>query len=630
MSQEPKTSKSRTIDKASEKMMDKATSEKVSTAWDRFEAVKVQCSYGVKGICCRHCMLGPCRINPNDESSRGICGADAETMASRGLLRSAAAGCAAHSDHGYDVAHTLLLAAKGELPNYKIKDTKKLMAIAKEYGIDTTGKSVNEIGVLVAETAISEFEKAHGGLRFLKRMPEKRLKLWEKLGIVPEGVNSEIVTSLHRTNMGMGSDYYDTFMNSLRVSIADGWGGAMIATELTDILFGTPKPIRSKVNLGVLSEDMVNVLVHGHEPLLSMMIVEASQDKEIVELAKKAGSKGVNIAGICCTANEILMREGIPVAGNFLQQELAIVTGAVEAMVVDVQCIMPSLPSVAACYHTKIISTSKKAKVRDAIHVQFEETKAYETAKDILKIAIDNFKNRDKNKVNIPSESMDIIAGFSSETLSYMQGGVYRASYNPLVENIKNGKIFGVVGIVGCSNCKVQQDFANVTLAKELIKNNVFVVNTGCAAIASAKAGLMVPEAMELAGPGLREVCEAIGCPPILHAGSCVDNSRILVACTEMIKHGLGTDYDELPIAGAALEWMSEKAITIGNYFVAQGALVVIGVPHMVTGAPKLKKLMYEDIEGITGGKFAVEADPYKACELILNHIAAKRKKLGI
>ena len=431
--------------------------------------------------------------------------------------------------------------------------------------------------------------------------------------------------------MGVDMDYENLMLQGTRCALADGWGGSMIATELQDILFGTPVPVIGKANLGVLKEDEVNIVVHGHEPLLSEMIVIAANDKELLNFAKEKGAKGINIAGICCTANEILMRHGIPIAGNMLQQELAIITGAVEAMVVDVQCLMQSLPSIAQCFHTEIITTSPKAKIRGATHIQFNERNALESAKEIVKKAIEKFPKRQKEKVRIPKEAIEMIAGFSHETINYLLGGVFRASYRPLNDNIINGRIRGLAGVVGCNNVKVAHDEMHLAMVKELIKNDVLVLQTGCSAIASAKAGLMVPEAAKYAGSGLAEICETVGIPPVIHMGSCVDNSRILMAATAVVKEGgLGDDISDLPAAGAAPEWMSEKAISIGQYFVASGVFTVFGVTWPTLGSEKLTKFLFEGHEEIYGGKWAFEADPIKAAKLMIEHIDKKRKALGI
>jgi carbon-monoxide dehydrogenase catalytic subunit len=326
------------------------------------------------------------------------------------------------------------------------------------------------------------------------------------------------------------------------------------------------------------------------------------------------------------------MRHGLPVAGNFLQQELAILTGAVELMVVDVQCVMPSLAQVARCFHTKLVSTSEIAHTIDAEQITYHVATGYEQARGLIRAAIDNFARRDRGRVHIPKESMEIVAGFSNETIFHMLGGRFRSTFRPLNDAIIDGRIRGVAGIVGCSNPKVLVDNQHVRLARELIRRNVLVLETGCSAIACAKAGLLVPEAaLAEAGATLREVCEAVGIPPILHMGSCVDNSRILLAVTNLLNEGgLGEDISDLPVAGAAPEWMSEKAVAIAHYFVASGMYVVLGHPFWVAGSENLTRLLCEEMEGITGGRFDWEADPVQAAEKMLAHIEKKRDALGI
>ena len=430
--------------------------------------------------------------------------------------------------------------------------------------------------------------------------------------------------------MGVDQDHRNLMLHGSRTALADGWGGSMIATELQDILFGTPSPIRGQVNLGVLSETDVNIVVHGHEPVLSEVLVLAAQDPELLELARSQGATGINLAGICCTANEILLRHGLPVAGNILQQELAVATGAVDAMIVDVQCIMPSLPSASKCYHTHLITTSPKGKIDGATHYGITEEGALQTAREIVKKAILNFPNR--AEVHIPQEKMDLVAGFSHEAINYMLGGSFRGSYVPLNDNIINGRIKGVAGVVGCCNPKVPYDQGHIDLVGELIANDILVVQTGCSAISCAKAGFLVPDsAHKHAGKGLSEVCQAVGMPPVLHSGSCVDNSRILIALSEMVKAGgLGNDISDLPVAGAAPEWMSEKAVAIGHYFVSSGVFTVFGVGLPVMGSEVFSRHIFEEFEEIFGGKWAVELDSEKTAGMIIDHINGKREKLGI
>jgi carbon-monoxide dehydrogenase catalytic subunit len=629
----------KSIDQATVEMIDKATQDGIRVVFERAEEVK-PCPIGAEGSCCSLCAMGPCRVplpkgreeTPEEKKKRtGVCGATAETIAARNFLRKIAAGAAAHSDHGRRVAEAFLLAAKGEAPDFEIKDEQKLLQLALDLGVNIGDRSNNEIAIDIGEALINEFGKQGGELLLLKRAPLKRQELWRQLGVAPRGIDREVVEAMHRTHMGVDQDYQNLLRQGIRTALADGWGGSMIATELQDVMFGNPAPVYSQINLGVLKEDEVNLIIHGHEPQLAEILAVMAQDPEMVEYAKSKGAKGINLAGMCCTANEILMRHGVPIAGNFLQQELAIVTGAVEAMVVDVQCIMQGLVDVASCFHTKIITTDPRAKIKGAIHMEFDEREASELAKNILRAAIDNFPNRGKN-VRIPDSRADLIAGFSHETINYLLGGMFRASYRPLNDNIINGRIRGVAGVVGCNNARVTHDDVHVTLVKELIKNDVLVLQTGCAAMACAKAGLMVPEAAaQYAGEGLASVCEAVGIPPVLHLGACVDNSRILIAATAMVKDGgLGDDISDLPAAGAAPEWMSEKAIAIGQYFVGSGVFTVFGVTWPTLGSKEVTEYLFKDFEAMYGGMWAFEPDPIKAAQLMIAHIDKKRKALGI
>ena len=629
----------KSVDAATNEMIQKAAQDGVRTVFDRAEAMK-PCPIGAEGSCCNICAMGPCRVplpkgreeTPEEKKKRtGVCGATAETIAARAFIRKIAAGSAAHGDHGRRVVEAFLMAARGESPDFQIKDEQKLLQLALDLDINIGERSNSDIAIEIGEKLLHEFGKQEGELLFLKRAPLKRQEIWHKEGVAPRGIDREVVEVMHRTHMGVDQDYKNLLHQGTRAALADGWGGSMIATELQDILFGTPAPVLSQINLGVLKDDEVNFIIHGHEPHLAEILAVASQDPKIIEYAKSKGAKGINLAGMCCTANEILMRHGVPIAGNFLQQEMAIVTGAVEGMVVDVQCIMQGLVEVAQCYHTKVITTDARAHIEGATHMEFDERHAMDSAKKILKAVIDNYPNRGKN-VRIPKQQSDMIAGFSHETINYLLGGLFRASYRPLNDNIINGRIRGVAGVVGCSNARVTHDDVHLTLVKELLKNDVLVLETGCAAMACAKAGMMLPEAAkEYAGEGLASVCEAVGIPPVLHLGACIDNSRILMAATAMVKDGgLGDDISDLPVAGAAPEWMSEKAISIGEYFVASGVYTIFGVTWPTTGSKAVTDYLFKEYEEKYGGKWDFETDPIKMAKLMIDHIDKKRKALGI
>lgn len=634
MAKKKRTYEEQTSDPAAQQMLIRADELGLGTAFSRADDM-APCNVGSAGMCCKLCGMGPCRLTK--EGQTGVCGATIDTIQARNLIRAIAAGAAAHSDHGRDMAFTLKAVANGEAEGYLIRDVAKLRNVASYYDIPIEGRSPNEIADELADLYIAQFGQQKGRVAPASRAPIKRQKIWAEQNVIPRGIDREVVEALHRTHIGDDQEPEHILNHAIRVGLSDGWGGSLIATDVSDILFGTPAPILGQANLGVLKDDMVNVVVHGHEPTLSQMVVAASQDPEIIEYAKQAGAKGVNLSGICCTANEILMRQGIPAAGNFLHQELAILTGSVEAMVVDVQCIMQALVDLADNFHTKVITTSPKVRIKGAVHIEFDEHKALTIAKDILRTAIDNYKNR--GATHIPDVREDLIPGFSHEYINYMLGGSYRASFRPLNDAIMSGRIRGVAAIVGCNNPRSKQDYLHTYVTQELLKQDVLIVETGCGAIASAKLGLLLGEAgLDKVGAGLREVCETVGIPPVLHMGSCVDNTRILTVLTQMVEEGgLGDDIDAIPAVGLAPEWMSEKALAIATYCVASGAYVIFGGASPVSGMPD--RVADSDIvlnyiskgwEEIYGGKLEFIPDPDEMIRLTLAHIDAKREALGL
>jgi carbon-monoxide dehydrogenase catalytic subunit len=620
-------------DKASQQMFQRAVDEHIQTVWDRYEAMQPQCGFGTLGLCCRNCSMGPCRIDPFGKGPQtGICGADADTIAARNLVRMIAGGAAAHSDHGRDIAYTLLLISRDPDAAYKVKDPEKLRAVAEVYGIETAEKELRQVAADVALAALQEFGHAEGHLRMAATAPPARVKLWKERGLMPRSIDREIVEIMHRTHIGVDADYKNVIRQGMRAALGDGWGGSMIATELSDVIFDSPRIQQSTANLGVLKKDMVNVVVHGHEPTLSDVIVTVSMSEKLVKKAQARGARGINLAGVCCTANEILMRHGIPLAGSFMQQELAILTGTVDLMVVDVQCLMPGLAQVAKHFHTKLVSTSPKAMIPGFEHIEFHENRALEIAARIVEAAIDNFPNRNGHEAKVPQFNEGIVAGFTAESVFRFLGGSYRATYRPLNDAVIAGRLRGAAGVIGCSNPNVEYEKGHIEMVKELIKNDVLVVSTGCNAISCAKHGLLKPEsAFKFAGKGLQEICRAVGIPPVLHVGSCVDNSRILKLLTNVVAEGgLGNDISDLPVAGAAPEWMSEKAVSIGFYFMASGVYTMIGHPLPMMGSRNLHKYLTEEVEHEVGGKWAFELDPVLAARKMLKHIDGKRKALKL
>ena len=607
-------------------MIIKARKDGVETAWDRLQEQTPHCNFCEQGLSCRNCVMGPCRISTKGEKrQRGVCGADADVIVARNFGRFVAGGAAGHSDHGRDLIEVLEAIVEGSTSDYKIKDEAKLTRIAAEVGIETDGREIMDIARDLVDVFYADFGSRKSEVAFLKRAPEKRRAIWKNLGITPRGVDREIAEMMHRTHMGCDNDAPNTLLHAARTALADGWAGSMIGTELSDCIFGTPTPKMSTANLGVLKKDQVNILVHGHNPIVTEMIFMAANEPEMLAKAEAVGAGGINLAGLCCTGNELLMRQGVPMAGNHLMSELAIVTGAVEAIVVDYQCIMPSMLTVAACYHTKFITTANKAKFTGAIHFDFRPETAMQQAREIVELAIDGYLSRDQGRVEIPVEPVEIMTGFSNEAILGALGG----SLEPFLDAVKAGKIRGCVGIVGCNNPKIKQDSANVGLAKALIAKDILVLATGCVTTAAGKAGLLVPGAIEMAGPGLKEVCGSLGIPPVLHMGSCVDNSRILQLCA-LIADALGVDISDLPVGASSPEWYSEKAAAIATYAVASGINTHLGHPPNILGSPVVTDLALNGLKGLVGAVFHVEPDPLKAAEYFDQLVGDKREALGL
>jgi carbon-monoxide dehydrogenase catalytic subunit len=619
-----------TICKSTQQMLEKARRDGVETAFDRAANMKA-CPIGADSACCKHCAMGPCRLNAKDPYNKvGVCGATIDTIQARNFARMVASGAAAHTDHGMAMVDLFREVVNGHITEYKIKDVGKLVQVAQSIGIETEDRSVKEIATDLYQELERTYTQVEGEIPFAKRVPEKTLETWRKLGIVPRGAMREIMELMHRTHIGVDQHYENITKQSSRTALADGWGGSMVATEISDILFGTPTPVAVDVNMGVLKEDHVNVIIHGHEPNMFESMLVSVNEPTLVQAAKDAGAEGINLVGMCCSGAEMMSRHGVPHAGNFMSTETILVTGAVDAMCVDIQCIKQGLVSVADCYNTPLITTNTRAHIEGATHIEFDDHHPQKCTDEVVVKAISRFKNR-TGEIEIPNIRNTGIHEFSHEYINYMLGGSFRGSYTPLNDNIINGRIRGVAGVVGCTNPRIKQDWAHVELVKELIKNDVLVLQTGCSQISLAKEGFLTPEAACLAGPGLKEVCETVGMPPVLGLGSCVDNSRILIAASEMVRvGGLGNTIADLPAAGAAPEWMSEKAISIGQYFVASGVYTVFGATFPIVKETKFHKLLFDGLEQQGLGKWGFSPDPYEMARMMIAHIDKKRKALGI
>ena len=627
---EPKKPEDLTMCESTAQMITKARKDGVELFFDRADAMK-PCPIGESSACCKNCSMGPCRLNVNSPYDRvGVCGATIDTIAARNFGRMVAAGTAAHTDHGMAMLELFRDVINGKVIDFSIKDPIKLFEVAESLEIPTEGRDLKSVAMDLYHELERTYTQVEGEIPMVKRVPPKTLERWRAAGIVPRGAMREIMELMHRTAMGVDQDYENITKQISRTALADGWGGSMVSTEISDILFGTPTPVEIEVDMGVLKEDQVNIIVHGHEPILLEAMIISAADPTLKEMAQKAGAKGINLVGMCCSGLDVMARHGLPHAGNFSSTEAVLVTGAVDAMTVDIQCIKQDLKKVADHYDTPFITTNYRAMIEGAIHIQLDERDPLKCADEIIIKAITRFKSR-KNPIQIPRKVARGIHGFSFEYIKYMLGGAFRGSFTPLNENIINGRIRGVAGVVGCTNPRSKQDASHIELVKELIKNDILVLQTGCSQMALAKAGLTGPGAAALAGPGLAEVCETVGMPPVLGMGACVDNSRILIAASEMVRiGGLGDSLADLPVAGCAPEWMSEKAIAIGQYFVASGVYVVFGHTFPMPKGTKFEKHLFDDLEKLGFGKWAFASDPKEMARLMIAHIEKKRKILGI
>ncbi len=613
----------------------------IKTVWDRYAAQIPQCGFGETGLCCRNCMQGPCRIDPFGEGPQmGVCGANADIMVARGISRAVAAGTASHGGHAKHMAHTLFKSAIGEAPDYPIRDEAKLKAVANRIGVKVDNRDVRAIAIDVAKKALEEFSEKESPLTWAATtMTKGRIDTFLKYNVVPTGIDSVVAESMHRTTYGVDADPVNLLLGAVKCALAD-YAGCHIATDIADILFGTPHPTLTRANLGVLNKDAVNIAVHGHNPLLSDIVVQVAGEKDMIDRAKTAGaSEGINIVGVCCTGNEVMMRHKIPLATSSVSQETVILTGALDAMVVDYQCIMPALSNIAECYHTKMITTMPIAKIPKAVHIEFSEANAKESARRIISTAIEAFKKRDPNKINIPDISSAAFAGFSTEAIIGALSLVNKEdSLKPLIDNIVAGNIYGVCLFAGCNTVKVTQDANYTAMIKELVKNNVLILATGCASGAFARHGFMTPEATEkYAGNGLKAVLKAVGqaaglggpLPLVLHMGSCVDNSRA-VDVTVAVANKLGVDLNMLPVVASAPEPVTEKAVAIGTWAVASGLPTHLGVVPPVLGSKTVTQVLTSTVKELFGGYFIVEPDPVKAAEALLSVIAERRRGLGL
>ena len=630
-----------TTDAAAVDVLAFARDQGIETAFDRYQTQQPQCGFGSLGLCCRICWKGPCRIDPfGTGPQKGICGADAHTIVARNLARMMAAGGAAHSEHGRHLVHVLEKMVDGSAKAYSIRDEKKLLAVAAKLGIETEGRAQMDIARDVVEASLFDFSNQHQGvgMKWIRAtVPAKRVAVLDELGVLAPNIDMAVSQTMAWTNVGCDADPLNLIKSGMRAALCD-YDGMAMATEISDILFGTPAPVITEANLGVINENSVNIALNGHNPAVSEAVcnvAEKMQDK-----ARALGAKdGINLIGVCCTGNELAVRYGVPLAANYLSQELVMVTGAVDAMVVDVQCIMPGITGIAGNFHTTVITTHDENRIPGATHVSVHPEDAHESAQKIVELALEAYERRDAKRIHIPDVKETCIVGFSAESVVDVLTRISPEDpLKPLVDAVAGGDIQGIVLFAGCNTTQVDQDQNFKMLGRKLAERDVLLLATGCGAGAFAKDGLMTQEATRKhAGPGLRKVLEALGdaagldgpLPLVFHMGSCVDNSRAISVATALADK-LDADFSDLPIVASAPEAMAEKAVAIGSWSVALGFPTHLGNIPQVTGSDQVVHILTEGAKDLFGGYFIVEPDPAVAADRLFDVIKERRRGLGL
>ncbi len=628
-----------TVPAVEKSLLEIAGARALQTGRDRLAAMTPQCGFGELGTCCRTCYLGPCRIDPfGDGPQQGVCGLSPDAMAARNLLREAVGGAASHVGHARHLLLLLRDTLDGEAP-YQIRGPERALALGKLLGVPTEGRTAKEVCRALVDIALEDFGRQDGEPNnwLSARAPAREREMWQAAGLGYSNPHNEIETAMHASSMGNDADPVSLLLRVLKIGLVDGWSGLALCTDVQDILFGTPQPRPIEASAAVLEERSVNLAVHGHNPVLSEKILEWAG--KLQGEAAAAGAERVNVVGVCCTGNELTMRHGVPLAAHNTQAELILATGAVDGMVVDIQCIWPALPQMAGCFGTAFITTDEMVHIPGARHIAFEPARADEGAAQMVRAAIEAFAKRKGRKVEIPGTRTRGLAGLSVEAIVGVLSKVdAQDPLKPVIDAVAAGDILGFAGIVGCSNLKFRDGAMTEQLVKELLANDVLVVTTGCTAHVCAQAGLLSPEATGThCGPGLRAVLGAVGkaaglggpLPPVWHMGSCVDNSRI-VDLLGAVAGRLGVKVSQLPAVGSAPELVQEKAISIGAFFLALGAMVHVAPAPHVLGSPVVTRILTQDLPGITGGKVFVEYDPKKAAAGMIAHIQQKRAGLGL
>lgn len=619
------------LDPVTEVMHKRAKELGIRTVWERYKENHTRSEEAPFQATCMTCQQGPC-VNVN---RTGVCGMNKDVIIAKNLVSETTIGASAHVGHARRIANILKSVGEGSVSGFQINDPEKLESLYKGLGLDGA-KTDNEKAVEVADVIMDDLSKLDGVPKMLLfKASEERRNLWGEKGTLIDGGCPEIMEAQNRIAMGMDHDMENLLLGACRLGLVDAYCGMYPATMIQDILLGVPKVVQVKTNLTVIESDKINVVIHGHIPFLPDVVARA-----VDEYNDNLGHEPkINVVGMCCTGMEVLMRRGINFGGDILQQELAIATGAIELVVADIQCTQPAIVDAAEHFHTKIVTTDPMAKMEGTTYIEFKPEHAEEIGRELIKMAVDNYAKRDHDKVFIPdNEPHDMLGGFSTEQLIEALDRVKPGDpVGALVDNIKNGNIRGIAAVIGCVTPRDDYGYRTVELLRELIKNNILVVLTGCVATIASYWDLLKPDPTY---PGVGESLAAVmdvitkankleAVPPCLFMGSCVDNSRIEEVLKAVAGH-LDVRIDQLPIAGSAPEYIAEKAIPIGFWTVSLGIFTHIGDQPNIAASERVVKWLSDDVEQIFGGKFYVEPDPYKSAEKIIEVIEDKRKALGI
>lgn len=598
----------------------------VETVFDRFDRQQPQCSFGIAGVCCKNCYMGPCRITK--KCPRGVCGADADIIVARNLLRALAAGAAAHGARGRESMLALKRAGEGTL-DLPIEGEQKIRAVSEIYGLHTQGKTIKELAVEVADILLKDLSRTvpdpHRTLAAFA--PKERQEVWAALDILPISVYHEVFESLHRTSTGTDGDWRNLMKQFLRTGVAFAWTSCLGSSIAMDSLYGLPQRSRSKMNLGALKKGFVNIAVHGHSPLLVSEIVRTGQSEKYQKKAKEAGAEGIQFYGICCSGLSAMYRYGgvIPLS-NAVGSELVLGTGALDLWVADVQDVFPSIMDVAKCFKTTVVTTSDSARLPGAEHYAFDHHHSnlheiHDLAVKIVERGIESFQDRREVPVFIPKYEVEAETGFSAEFAAEHFGGL-----EAIADAMREGKILGIVNLVGCSNPRLVYEKAVAETAEILLKNNILIMTNGCASFPLMKLGYCSVKALEQTGEKLRRFLRDV--PPVWQMGECLDNARASALFAGVAAKS-GHAIKELPYAFISPEWSNEKGLCAALAFRLLGMNSYHSVYAPTQGSEKVTEFMAHGTKELLGSEMVVDVDHIALAERIVRDLKEKRRTLG-